>query len=224
MVSGGTVGTLRRRIGDRPSISPSRYREGQSRSETTIARLGGRVVIRTPIDNAFASVIAKLVGTIWCGGFLLSKRRLGRKCEVSTPPGVSLRRFMVGDGDHLSRIHTRAFGYPHPPLEYSKWAMRKNCRTTLALINGWPVGFFIAEKRRYHEYGDFIIAVDSNSQGQGLGSALLQNGLNDLHDMGVKTAIADFLLLNAPAQALYRKYGFQIVRAYNYHKWERSRS
>ncbi len=186
-----------------------------------LGRLGSDVIIRAAVDNSFANIIAELVGANWCGGFLLSKKRLGRKCDVSIPPGVSLGRFKIGDGDHLSRIHQGAFGYPHQPGEYVKWAMKKNCKTTLAMINGRPVGFLIAEKRRYAGYGDFMIAVEPNSQNRGVGSSLLENGLKDLHDMGVKTVIADFLLLNAPAQALYRKHGFQIVRAYNYYRWKK---
>ncbi len=95
-----------------------------------LVRLGGPVIVRAAVDNAFANMIAELVGANWCGGFLLSKKRLERKCNLSTPPGVSFRRFRVGDGDHLSRIHQRAFGYPHPPREYAKWAVKKNCKTT----------------------------------------------------------------------------------------------
>ncbi len=116
-----------------------------------------------------------------------------------------------------------AFGYPQPPDEYRKWATSPNCRTTLAFLDRKVVGFFIAERRPYKKYGDFNVAVDPSFHGRGLGSALLQKGLNDLYDMGVRTAIADFLLLNARAQSLYRKHGFQIVRTYNYYKWERMR-
>lgn len=188
-----------------------------------LAHLSGPVIIRAAVDNAFANMVAELVGANWCGGFLLSKKRLGRRCDVSIPPGVSLRRFRTGDGAHLSRIHQGAFGYPHPPSEYAKWAMKKNCKTTLATMNGQAVGFLIAEKRRHAGYGDFMSAVEPNSQSRGVGSSLLENGLNDLRDMGVKTVIADFLLLNAPAQALSRKHGFQIVRAYNYFKWKKNR-
>ncbi len=90
------------------------------------------------------------------------------------------------------------------------------------MMNGWPAGFIIAEKRQYAGYGDFIIAVDPTSQRRGVGSSLLENGLNDLRGMGAKIVIADFLLLNAAAQALYRRHGFQIARAYNYYKWKKN--
>ena len=86
-----------------------------------------------------------------------------------------------------------------------------------------PVGFIIAEKRSYGGFGDFMIAVDPSKHGIGIGSALMESGLNDLLRMGVKTAIADFLMLNTKVQALNRKHGFEIVRAYNYYKLDRSR-
>ncbi len=181
-----------------------------------------QVLIRAAVDNPFANLQAKLSGAEWCGGFLLAKKRLGRRTDVSTPANCHLRRFRPGDEKHLSRIHTRALYYRHPAEEYRKWATASNCITTLAMLSGKPVGFFIAEKRPYRKYGDFNIAVDPSVQGRGIGSALLQNGLNDLADMGVTTAIADFLLLNAHAQALYRKHGFETARAYNYFRLKSS--
>ncbi len=85
-------------------------------------------------------------------------------------------------------------------------------------MSGRPIGFIIAEKRPYNRIGDFKVAVDPSYHGRGIGSALLETALNDLHRMDVRTVIADFLLLNSPAQALYRRHGFQIARAYNYYK------
>jgi [ribosomal protein S18]-alanine N-acetyltransferase len=90
-------------------------------------------------------------------------------------------------------------------------------------MNGRAVGFIIAEKRPYKEIGDFKIAIDPSYRGRGIGVALLETALVDLHEVGVKTVIADFLLLNSRAQALYRRCGFQIVRAYNSYRSSRSR-
>jgi hypothetical protein len=36
--------------------------------------------------------------------------------------------------------------------------------------------------------------------------------------MGCETAVADYWLQNAKVEALNRKYGFRIVRAYNYYE------
>ena len=175
------------------------------------------LLVRAAVDNPFASLVAKELGARWCGGFLLAKKKLRRECVVSIPPNCLLRNFERGDENNMSEIHGRAFDYTHPPEEYEKWATQPNCRTTIALLEGKPVGFLIAEKRAYGRLGDFMIAVDLSNHGSGIGSALIEKGFNDLLQMGVRTAIADFLLLNTKVQALNRKHGFQIVRAYNYY-------
>jgi ribosomal protein S18 acetylase RimI-like enzyme len=207
------------------SISQPIHHHDVSRAERfrrLLAKIPSRVLIRGAVDNAFANLLAKQIGAEWSGGFLLSTRKLRRKCVVKKLENCKLRRFKEGDEKDVARIHFRAFHYRHPADEYKKWAMASNCRTTLALRGNQPVGFFIAEKRAYKGYGDFNMAVDPSHHGGGVGSALLQNGLNDLYDMNVRTAIADFLLLNTRAQALYRKHGFQTARAYNYYKLKRN--
>jgi len=183
-----------------------------------LRKLDTRTLIRAPVDNPFANIIAHCIGAKWCGGFLLSTRSLDQKLTVTVPTECELRRYKDGDEQRMSRIHIEAFHYPHPPKEYKNWATRPNCRATFATRQGDVIGFLIAEKRSYKRYGDFIIAVDPKFHGVGVGSALLQNGLNDLIDMGCTTAVADFLLQNARVQSLNRKHGFNIVRAYNYYR------
>ena len=93
-----------------------------------------------------------------------------------------------------------------------------NCRTTLAVLRGEAVGLLPAEKWHDGSYGDFNIAVDPKFHRRGLGSALMERGLNELIELGCEIAVADYWLQNAKVQALNRKYGFRIVRAYNYHE------
>jgi len=92
----------------------------------------------------------------------------------------------------------------------------------MALMDGKVVGFLIAEKRLYQQYGDFNIAVDPLFHGRRIGSSLMECGLNDLLAMGCKTAVADYWLQNAKVQALNRKYGFTLVRTYNYFGLDRT--
>ena len=148
----------------------------------------------------------------------MATRRLRRKLAIKVPAGFKLRRFRKGDEKDMSRIHHVTFHFPHPPREYLEWATSPNCRTTLAVLQGKPVAFLTAEKRHYGRYGDFNIAVEPKFHGRGLGSALMESGLNDLIEMGCETAVADYWLQNAKVQALNRKYGFGIVRAYNYYE------
>ena len=86
----------------------------------------------------------------------------------------------------------------------------------MAVLQGKAVGFLTAEKRHDGSYGDFNIAVDPKFHTRGLGSALMERGLNDLIEMRCETAVADYWLQNAKVQALNEKYGFRIVRSYNY--------
>jgi len=153
----------------------------------------------------------------------LGTRRLSRKLTVRVPAGFKLRRFRKGDEKDMSRIHHAAFHIPHPPREYLEWATNPNCRTTLAVLQGEAVGFLTAEKRHDGSYGDFNIAVEPKFHRRGLGSALMERGLNDLIEMGCETAVADYWLQNAKVQALNRKYGFRTVRAYNYYETEATR-
>ena len=183
-----------------------------------LRQLKRRILIRAAVDNPFGNVIAREVGAQWCGGYLLATRRLSRKVTVGGPAGFKLRRFRKGDEKDMSRIHHAAFHIRHPPREYLEWATSPKCRTTLVLLQGAAVGFLTAEKRRDGRYGDFNIAVDPKFHTRGLGSALMERGLNDLIEMGCETAVADYWLQNAKVQALNRKYGFRIVRAYNYYE------
>ena len=148
----------------------------------------------------------------------MATRRLGRKLTVGVPAGFKLRRFRKGDEKDLSRIHHAAFHIRHPPREYLEWATNPNSRTTLVVFQGEAVGFLTAEKRRDGRYGDFNVAVDPKFHTRGLGSALMERGLNDLIEVGCETAVADYWLQNAKVQALNRKYGFRIVRSYNYYE------
>lgn len=88
----------------------------------------------------------------------------------------------------------------------------------MAVLQGEAVGFLTAERRHDGGYGDFNIAVEPRFHGRGIGSALMETGLNDLIEMGCETAVADYLLQNVKVQALNRKYGFVVVRAYNYYE------
>lgn len=151
----------------------------------------------------------------------MGTRDLSGKLLVEAPTGIMLRRFRKGDEKHMSRIHFDAFKFPFSPRFFFKWATSPNCRTTVAVSDGKVVGFLTAEKRKYQKYGDFNIAVDPVYHRREIGSSLMETGLNDLADMGCKTAMADFWLQNAKVQALNRKYGFRIVRAYNYFRLNR---
>jgi ribosomal protein S18 acetylase RimI-like enzyme len=175
-----------------------------------------QIVLRAPVDNNFAHLVARNLDAIWINGLILAERRWKDKVEFSTPPGVKLRVFKNGDQKYMARIHQESFAENISPDQYKAWATKLNCRTIIAIKERCPVGFIIAEKRRCGSLGDFTIAIDHHYRRRGLGSALLCSAFNVFVDMELNKVIADCLLLNSSAHYLYQKHNFKPKRIYNY--------
>jgi mycothiol synthase len=58
----------------------------------------------------------------------------------------------------------------------------------------------------------YVIGVDPDRQGAGLGRALVIGGLASLHDRGIRVGMLFVAAGNAPAVALYRALGFRVAR------------
>jgi mycothiol synthase len=147
------------------------------------------------------------------------------------PEGVEVRPFVPGrDDEDWLRVNNRAFA-SHP--EQGGWN-----RATLdrRLAEAWfdPDGFLLAFDDRglagfcwtkVHPAADpdpvlgeiFVIGVDPDHQGTGLGRALVLGGLASLADRGIGTGMLFVDGSNEPAMRLYDAIGFRthrIDRAY----------
>jgi mycothiol synthase len=139
-------------------------------------------------------------------------------------PGVELRTFRPGtDEDAWLRVNNRAFAN-HP--DQGGWVAEVLARRT---AEPWfdPEGFLLAWRddellgscwTKVHG-GDppageiFVIGVDPDAQGLGLGRALVLAGLADLSERrGCRLGLLYVAAGNAPALALYERLGFRIVR------------
>ena len=58
----------------------------------------------------------------------------------------------------------------------------------------------------------YVIGVDPDRQGTGLGRALVLGGLASLHDRGIRVGMLFVAAGNAPAVSLYRALGFRVTR------------
>jgi mycothiol synthase len=172
-------------------------------------------------DNPAARSLASSLDYLVIRTLLQLRRPLGRPAEIEEPAfpdDVTLRSFRPGadDGEWLS-LNARAFAH-HP----------EQGRTTQADLQArmdepWfdPEGFLIAEKdgamigfhwTKVHPEGlgeVYVVGVDPDRHGGGLGRALTLAGLRHLSGRGLETVLLYVESDNAPALAVYRRLGFE---------------
>lgn len=136
--------------------------------------------------------------------------------------GLALRAFVPGeDEDAWLALNNRAFG-GHP--EQGSWD-----RATIAARESqpWfdPAGFLLGERDGrlvafcWTKVADpdepgpgeiYVLGVDPDVQGAGLGRAMLAAGCNHLHGLGCPSVFLYVDAANAGAVELYRSFGFHV--------------
>ena len=136
--------------------------------------------------------------------------------ELTTPDGVILRGFRAGDEDELIRVNSRAFvGHPEQgAMDAANLAER--------MVEPWfdPAGLIVAvtgdrmlgfhwTKVHSPSHGEvYVVAIDPEAQGRGLGRALTLAGLHHLAARGLDEVLLYVESDNAPAVAVYSRLGF----------------
>ncbi|CAM8680831.1 N-acetyltransferase [Leclercia adecarboxylata] len=135
---------------------------------------------------------------------------------------IVIRHVEAADAEALRLLNTHPGVYhqtlqlPHPSMEmWQERVMKKSGRRHLvACLDDKVVGHLaldVMENPRRSHVATFGISVSAEVQGRGAGSALMREMIN-LCDNWLRierielTVFAD----NAPAIALYRKYGFEV--------------
>ncbi|RLV54906.1 mycothiol synthase [Aeromicrobium phragmitis] len=136
--------------------------------------------------------------------------------DVPQPEGVTLRAFEERDADAIVAINGRAFA-SHPEqgaMDRADFDQRR--------AQEWfdPAGLFVAERDgevvgfHWTKVEDgigevYVVGVDPEAHGGGLGTALTARGLRHLWDEGLR--IVDLYVEgdNLPALAVYRRLGFR---------------
>ena len=202
-------------------IHPDRRRQGLGRALTgELAVAAGGHVLRLWAhgDLPAAAALARAAGFERFRALWQMRRSLGEPLDApALPAGRVLRTFVPGqDEDEWLKLNGRAFA-KHP--EQGGWTRHD---LDLREREPWfdPAGFFIAERdgrmtgfhwTKVHgpHLGEvYVVGVDPDEQGSGLGRALTLAGLCHLRDLGVDRAMLYVDEDNVPAIRMYERLGF----------------
>jgi mycothiol synthase len=209
------------------AVAPAHRRQGHGRALLELLRveaadLGVDLRIWSHGDHPGARALAAGTGLQVVRELLQLRRPLDESIladadAVKLPSEVTVRGFQPGTDDAAwLRLNAKAFAH-HP----------EQGRTTQADLRArmdepWfdPAGFLIAEQdgvmigfhwTKVHPEGlgeVYVLGVDPDRHGGGLGRALTLAGLKHLYDKGLRTVLLYVEADNAPALAVYRRLGF----------------
>ena len=202
-------------------IHPDRRRQGLGRALTgeLAAAADGRVLrLWAHGDLPAAAALARTTGFERFRALWQMRRSLSEPLDQpALPAGRVLRGFVPGqDEDEWLKLNGRAFA-KHP--EQGGWTRHD---LELREREPWfdPAGFFIAERdgrmtgfhwTKMHDptLGEvYVVGVDPDEQGSGLGRALTLAGLRYLRDRGADQAMLYVDEDNVPAIRMYEGLGF----------------
>lgn len=173
-------------------------------------------------DLIGAAQIARKSGLVAERTLLVLRKEIdGPVPSEIVPDGVTLRAFQTGDEDAIVAVNGRAFA-SHP----EQGAMDR-ADLDRRMSSDWfdPEGLFVAERdgkvigfhwtkieglpENGHTGEVYVVGIDPDAQGGGLGKALTLRGLRHLQEKGVNEVILYVEGDNAPALAVYEGLGFQ---------------
>jgi mycothiol synthase len=131
-------------------------------------------------------------------------------------PSLAIRPFEPGDEAELLRVNAAAFAH-HPEqgsMDATELAERMaepwfDPADLLVAVEGDRMHGFHWTKRHSATLGEvYVVAIEPDAQGRGLGNALVNAGLRHLRSVGLDDVLLYVESDNTPAVRLYEKLGF----------------
>jgi mycothiol synthase len=203
-------------------VHPDHRRRGLGRALVDELLTAGETRFWAHGDLPGAQALAARVGLVAERTLLVLRLPFGDDApQERVPDGVTLRSFRPDDTDAVVAVNARAFAH-HP----EQGAMDRADFERRAASDWFdPDGLFVAEDAGgrvvgFHwtkvegqpdgtELGEvYVVGVDPDAHGGGLGTALTARGLRYLHERGVRTVDLYVEGDNTPALAVYHRLGF----------------
>ena len=216
----GTVSAAAYAVGDAPVelvVDPDHRRAGRGRRIVDELMADGEDRFWAHGDLPAAQALAAAVGLRAARTLLVLRLTFdGPPAPERVPADVTLRTYEPGDVDEILTVNARAFA-SHP--EQGAMDEEDFARRT---ASSWfdPAGLFVAERQgriigfHWTKVEDgvgevYVVGIDPDEQGGGLGTALTARGLRHLHERGLPVVELYVEGDNAPALKVYRNLGFQ---------------
>jgi ribosomal-protein-alanine N-acetyltransferase len=143
------------------------------------------------------------------------------------PPPPIIRLLRPDRAQACARLHAEGFAHSWSPEEIAALISSSSTVGAAALdpVNGRLRGFILS--RLAADEGEILtIAVEAAFQGTGVGRALLSENLRQASNAGASAMFLEVAEENAPALALYERFGFLKVgeRVGYYHRADGTRA
>lgn len=197
-------------------VAPSFRRAGLGRSIVDELLADGETRFWAHGDLPGAQALAAATGLAAERTLLVLRLDMVEAPSETVPDGITLRTYQPADADAVVEVNGRAFA-SHP--EQGAMDRADFDRRT---ANAWfdPAGLFVAERAGrivgFHwtkvdggEGEVYVVGIDPDAQGDGLGKALTARGLRHLWESGIRTVDLYVEGYNSAALAVYHGLGFR---------------
>lgn len=123
---------------------------------------------------------------------------------------LKIRLFLPDDFERVVAIERAAFAEDYAHLFIQLYEMSSD-GFFVAEADGFVVGYIVAALAEDREGRVFSLAVDPTHRKRGVAAALLQRALDLYRSEGIPAVRLEVRVDNGPAQALYRRFGFEPV-------------
>lgn len=216
----GTIIAAAFAVGDAPVevvVDPQRRRQGLGRRIVDELLADGEDTFWAHGDLPGARALASSTGLEVVRELLVLRLTFdGPPAPERVPSETTIRAYRPDDADAVVAVNGRAFAH-HP----EQGAMDR-ADLDRRMASNWfdPAGLFVAERDgrvigfHWTKVEDgvgevYVVGIDPDAQGGGLGTALTARGLRHLHELGLPVVDLYVEGDNAPALAVYRNLGFR---------------